>query len=89
MDYPHEFKRAVLEAYPNEPDLEKKLQEGDEKLGDLLEEHGHEGFSPEDIIAALEAGQADELLKAAIKVKEQRDIYAKWCEIYLDQKEWS
>ncbi|MCB9980390.1 MAG: hypothetical protein H6863_04565 [Rhodospirillales bacterium] len=86
MKYPEEFKKAVLDVYPDSPDIQKHLENGDEFLGRYLDDSSHGGIAPSKIVELLEAGQSDELLAQAKDLLARKQLYAQWSDLYRQER---
>ena len=76
--YSDDFKVAVLAAFPSSKRIRLMLTENSFSLGYSLSDGAISSISPALVVALLEAGKAEELLKVAEDAEAKRQLYEMW-----------
>lgn len=76
--YSESFKAAVLAAFPFSERIKLMLEENSFSLGYSLSEGAVSSISPALVVALLEAGQHEKLLKVARDAVEKGRLYEIW-----------
>lgn len=85
--YSEEFKAAVLAAFPSSERIRRMLEENSFSLGYSLQEGGISSIDPALVVALLEAGQQEKLLRVARDAVEKKRLYVLWQnEVYEAEK---
>ncbi|WP_292379167.1 hypothetical protein [Methanosarcina sp. UBA289] len=81
--YSEEFRAAVLSAFPGSERIRRMLEEDSFFLGQSFSEGGIPAITPALIIALLESGRAETLLRVARDAEQKRQLYEMWkTEVY-------
>lgn len=78
LQYSEEFREAVLSAFPSSERIRRMLDENSFSLGYSLQEGGISSIDPVLVVALLEAGQQDKLLKVARDAVQKKRLYEMW-----------
>lgn len=79
IPYSEEFRRAVINANPDNPVIQALVAEGNcSRLGLMLRMNAENGLGVVDIVSMLESGRAEELLKIAQRLQIHQKVYKDW-----------
>ena len=78
LTYSEGFKAAVLAVFPSSERIKRMLEENSFSLGYALSEGSLTSISPSIVVALLESGQQEELLKVARDAVEKGRLYEMW-----------
>lgn len=82
MFYSSDFKDRVMKAFPDNEDLEARLEKGDIMVGRILDDSSPDSLSL-DVI--LNSNSLEQLQAMARIAKERKDLYTEWLDIYRTQ----
>lgn len=82
--YPEEFKKKVLELYPENEIFLKMLENNDENLGERLRVAYLETITFEDVEKANTLAQLRRRIEK-LKTKPKFELYKEWCNIFVNQ----
>jgi len=85
MQYSEEFKQKVLSTLGNSEEMKKRLDEGQDIVGRILDDSRYSGVSAKEIVAAVES---NDLAGIYMKAKNQlavEELYNEWWEMYRQQ----
>ena len=83
MNYPEEFRMKVRQVFPKSRELQRRMEDGDEFVGRLLDDASSETITPEWILATP---NAEQIYDRARELKAKRDLYADWSAFYRTAK---
>ncbi len=83
MIYPKEFVEKVLEEFVDAPDVSGAAEDGRYCLGILLARSATMRFSPEDIVARIDAEDHASAREDAARALRRRRLHAEWMRIVL------
>ncbi len=83
MIYPREFVEKVREEFADAPDVSDAAEDGKYCLGILLARSATMRFSPEDIVAHIDADDCSSVREDAARAVRRRCLHAEWMRIVL------
>ena len=78
LEYSEGFKAAVLAVFPSSERINRMLEENSFSLGYSLQEGGISSIDPVLVVALMDAGQQDKLLKVARDAVQKKRLYEMW-----------
>ena len=78
MQYPESFKDRVLNTIGYSEELKKSLDEGQDSIGEMLNDFANRGFSAEEVYSAVEANNLSLLYKRAEAQIVSKKLYQEW-----------
>ena len=89
MQYSEEFKKEAIDiVFENSAYMKLYLENGDnEIIGETLEAFSKSFITAEEIIAELEKGNTEALLKQARKIIVAKKLYKEWLDFYSPEEE--
>ena len=85
MQYPEEFKQKVLSTLGNSEELKKRLDEGQEIVGRILDDSSYNTISAKEIVDACESMNLQGLYNKAKQVVAIEELYEEWGELHNEQ----
>jgi len=87
MQYPEEFKEEVLKTLGDSEEMRRLLDIGHDIIGRYLDDSRHGSFSAEEIVAACESLNLQDLYQKAKKQVAIRKLYNEWSTLYHQQRQ--
>jgi hypothetical protein len=84
MNYPDKFIADVKEAFPNNTEMHKLADSGNEFLGRYLDDGTSTVMSVDTILLAVDL---ETLQRKARAIKKQSGLYDEWTKLFREQKE--
>ena len=87
MKYSEEFKQKVLSTLGDSEEMRKRLDEGQEIVGRILDDSRFSGVSSKEIVEACESMNVQGIYQKAKRQIAIDELYGEWIELYQNQRQ--